>query len=201
VSDPQAGNRAVYRAAAEGWDRQRPRVFFERGWIDRWLSHVPQGAPVLDLGCGAGEPIAAHLVARGHPVTGVDFAPEMLAIARARMPGQSWIEADMRSLALGTRFGGIVGWDSFFHLTRAEQRATIPRLADHLEPGGALLLTVGPREGEAWGTVAGRPVSHASLSPEGYRAALAAAGLERLAFVPEDPGCDAHSVLLARRPP
>ena len=34
----------------------------------------------------------------------------------------------MRTLDLGRRFGGIVAWDSFFHLTRDEQRAVVPGL-------------------------------------------------------------------------
>ncbi len=192
-------HRAVYEAAAPVFDRERDRRLSEGNWLARFRAMLPPGKPVLDLGCGAGEPIAAYLIAAGHPVTGVDFAPAMLAIARSRFPAETWIEADMRALDLGRRFGGIVAWDSFFHLGADEQRALIPRLAEHLLPGGALLLTTGPDAGEAWGSVAGAAVHHESLSPAGYAAAFEAAGLLVRAFVAEDADCTGHSVWLACR--
>jgi SAM-dependent methyltransferase len=197
-ADPE-GIAAVYQAAAEGFDRRRSRALFEREWLERFLAVVPEGAPVLDLGCGAGEPIARFLIERGHPVTGVDAAPAMLAIARWRWPGGQWIEADMRGLDLGRTFGGIVAWDSFFHLKAEDQRAMVPVFARHLSPGGAHLFTSGPDAGEAAGAVEGMPVYHASLSPAGYAACLEANGMIARAFVAEDPGCDRHSVWLAVR--
>ena len=196
---PRPDHRAVYDAAAAAFDLTRDRRLVERGWLARFRALVPAGAPVLDLGCGAGEPIAAHLVAAGHPVTGVDFAPAMLARARARFPGETWIEADMRTLDLGRRYGGIVAWDSFFHLAADEQRALVPRLAGHLVPGGALLFTAGPDAGEAWGAVDGAAVWHESLSPAGYACLLEESGLLLRGFLAEDPDCAGRSVWLARR--
>jgi hypothetical protein len=106
---------------------------------------------------------------------------------------------DMRNLDLGEVFGAIIGWDSFFHLTQAEQTALIPRLAAHLAPGGALLLTVGPKAGERIGQVGEEPVYHASLAPQTYAALFAAAGIEVVDFVAEDRDCGGRAVLLGRR--
>jgi SAM-dependent methyltransferase len=192
-------HRALYADAAGAWDRRRSRALFERGWLERFRALVPPGAAVLDLGCGTGDPVAAWLIAAGHPVVGIDFAEPMLAIARARFPGAEWRAGDMRELALGRRFGGIVAWDSFFHLTADEQRAMFPHFAAHLAPGGALLFTAGPAAGEAMGEVEGRPVYHASLSPAEYAGLMEAHGLAPRAFVAEDPDCAGHSVWLARR--
>ncbi|MFZ5962902.1 class I SAM-dependent methyltransferase [Thalassococcus sp. BH17M4-6] len=190
----------IYDRHAAGFDRQRGRSFFEQGWIDRALADVPPGGAVLDLGCGAGEPVARYLIGRGFAVTGADFAPAMLDLCRARFPDADWRLADMRTLDLGRRFDAIIGWNSFFHLTEAEQRAALPRIAGHLAPGGRLLLTVGPDAGKVTGTVDGQTVFHASLAPREYRAVLARAGSPVEAFVPEDPTCHFHSLLLARRP-
>ena len=193
--------RLAYEREAVRWDRQRDRSLFEKPWLDRFLGAAPPGAGILDLGCGGGEPIAAYLLGRGRRVTGVDFSGPLLALARARHPEAEWIEADIRDLRLGRAFGGVVSWDGFFHLTRDEQRAALPRIADHLAPGGALLLTVGPEAGEATGRVGGAKVAHASLAEAEYRDILAAAGVEVTAFERNDPNCGGHSVLLARRPP
>lgn len=190
---------ATYEANASLWDPARSRQFFEKPWLDAMLAHVPPGSDVLDLGCGAGEPIARYLAEQGCRVTGVDFSGAMLAIARRRLPAACWLEADMRGLDLGRRFAAIVAWDSFFHLTRDEQRDLIPRLADHLAPRGALLLTVGPEDGEAVGHVGTEAVYHASLSPTEYAERLAAVGLGIERFVAADPATAGHSVLLAVR--
>ncbi len=196
-----ARTRQIYDREAEAYDRQRARVLFEKAWLDRFLASLPLDADsrpsILDVGCGGGEPIASYLIAQGAALTGVDMAPAMLAIARARFPDSQWIEADMRSLALGQRFAGIISWNAFFHLSRAEQRAAIPRLCAHVAPGGALLVTVGHQDGEVTGTVNGETVYHASLAPAEYDRVLRACGFKNILIVTEDASCDHHSIVLA----
>lgn len=189
----------LYERHAGAWDRKRSRNLMERGWLDRFAALLPTGGSVLDLGCGMGEPIGRHLVACGFRVTGVDRAPTMIALARARMPEETWRVADMRTLALGCRFDGILAWDSFFHLTRDDQRRMFQVFAAHAAGRGALMLTSGPQDGEAIGSFEGEPLYHASLAPDEYRALLSAAGFEVVAHTAEDPGCGGHTVWLARR--
>ena len=191
--------RDVYDRQAEQFDADRGRAFFEARWLARFGDGLPRGGRVLDLGCGAGRPIAAWLIGEGFRLTGMDFSEKMLAIARQRWPDGDWRQGDMRELSLNMEFDGIIGWDSFFHLTPQEQRATLPRLASHLAPGGRLLVTVGARAGEVTGTVGGEAVYHASLSPAEYATALEACGLRLTAFVAEDPGCGNHTILMAKK--
>ena len=68
------------------------------------------------------------IAGRGFRVTGIDADPAMLAIARRKAPAGDWWLGDMRTRDLPERFGGLIGWDSFFHLTQDEQRAVLPRL-------------------------------------------------------------------------
>ncbi|SNS02725.1 class I SAM-dependent DNA methyltransferase [Antarctobacter heliothermus] len=192
-------NRDVYQRQAETYAAERNISLFERPWLDRVLADVPSGGAVLDLGCGAGAPIGVFLSDAGYDVTGVDYAPAMLALYARRLPQARVIEADMRALALDRQFDAIIGWGSFFHLTQDAQRAALPTIAEYLAPGGRLLLTVGPGAGEVWGTVAGERVYHASLSPDEYAEILSAAGAPVEAFVPEDPEARGHTLLLARR--
>jgi len=193
-----AGIPAFYEKHAGNFDRERGRNLMERGHLATAIEGLGPGARVLDLGCGAGQPIAAHLVSLGFRVTGVDVAEAMIGLCRERFPGHEWIAADMRRLDLGMAFGAVIAWDSFFHLSREDQRAAIPTFARHLDPGGGLLFTSGPADGEAIGAVDGRPVYHASLAPAAYAALLEASGLNLRAFVAEDPACG-RSVWLAQR--
>lgn len=145
------------------------------------------------------EPIAAYVISQGHAVTGVDGAPAMIALCRARFPGQRWIVADMRGLRLGETFAGLLAWDSLFHLSADDQRAMFRILRDHAAPGAALMFTSGPRHGTAMGEFEGEPLYHASLDPAEYRALLHAHGFDVLAHRAEDPECGDHTLWLARR--
>lgn len=188
----------LYRRHAAAFDRLRGRGLAERAWLDRFLAPLSPGAGVLDLGCGAGEPIAAHLVARGFRVTGVDASPALLDMARDRFPDEEWMERDMRGLALGRRFAGILAWDSFFHLSADDQRGMFPVFRDHAAPGATLLFNGGTTAGVAVGEFEGEPLYHASLDGAEYRALLADAGFTVLAHRIEDPDCGGRTVWLAR---
>jgi SAM-dependent methyltransferase len=125
----------LYRRHAGAWAAARGAKLAERAWIDRFAAMLRPGATVLDIGCGSGQPIAAYLAARGHPVAGIDSSPEMIALFRSSLPGEAAEVADMRSLSLDRRFGGLVAWDSFFHLAPHDQRPMFPVFRDHAGPG------------------------------------------------------------------
>lgn len=189
----------VYERNAERFDAERSKTLFERNWLDRFLSFIPDDGQVLDLGCGSGDPIARYIISLGYQLIGVDASAAMLHLAREKFPDSDWRKMDMRYLDLPDRFHGIVGWDSFFHLTRAEQRSVLPKLAAHLASSGVLMLTVGPDEGEVAGQVGNDAVYHASLSIEEYTAILESHGLKVVDFQSEDPDCGHRTVLLAQK--
>ncbi len=188
---------ATYNRVADGFARARDRTLFERRWLDRALNYAP-GRKVLDLGCGTGQPIAAYLQDRRCAITGVDGAPAMLARFQQALPAARAVEADMRGLRLDESFDLILAWNSLFHLSADDQRAMFETFWAHAHRRTVLLFTTGPEAGEAIGEVAGAPVYHASLSPDEYRGLLTSHGFEEIAFVPDDPSCNGHSVWLAR---
>jgi ubiquinone/menaquinone biosynthesis C-methylase UbiE len=135
---PDLADRIVghYEKHAAAWDRDRQNSHWnDKVWHDRFIGRLGKGAKVLDLGCGPGRPVAAHMVECGLRVVGVDSSPTMISFCRERLPDQEWIVADMRLLALGRRFDGILAWDSFFHLAHDDQRRMFAIFAGHAAPG------------------------------------------------------------------
>lgn len=189
----------LYSRRAQDFDADRTKTLFERPWLDAFLKHVPPGGTVLDLGCGSGEPIAEYLVEQGRSVTGVDASPELIDLCRERFPDQDWIVADMRGLALGRAFDGVIVWHSAIHLTPEAHRGMFAVYRRHVRPGGVLMFTSAPKGGELVGAWRGEPLYHGSLSAEEYRSGLDAAGFEVLAHRVSDPDCGGATVWLARR--
>lgn len=186
----------LYEGHAHDFDRERGRSLQERQWLDRFLSHVPPGGTILDVGCGSAEPMARYMMQSGRRVVGIDSSPTLIAICRERFADAEWLVMDMRQLELSRIFDGILAWDSFFHLNMDDQRTMFRRFADHAAPGAPLMFTSGTSEGSVLGEYHGEPLYHGSLDPEEYRRLLAANGFSIDAHVVEDPACGNHTVWL-----
>jgi SAM-dependent methyltransferase len=189
----------LYERHAKAWAQARGTQLVEETWLSSFSALLLPGSCVLDLGCGPGRPIARYLADRGFRVTGVDSSPAMAELFRRNMPGHDVVVADMRSLDLGRRFGGLLAWDSLFHLSHGDQRAMFPILERHSAPSAPLMFTTGPAHGEAIGELEGEPLYHASLAPEEYLDLLSASGFEVVSHVAEDPACGGRTVWLARK--
>jgi SAM-dependent methyltransferase len=199
MEDPASRIVGHYERHALSWDAdRRAAVWIDKPYIERFLGLLPQGAPVLDLGCGGGSPVALHMVAQGFRVTGVDSSPTLISLCRTRMPDQEWIVGDMRSLALGRKFEGILAWDSFFHLRHNDQRTMFSRFAVHAAPAAILMFNAGFGHGEAIGSYRGDPLYHASLDASEYKALLADSGFELIEHSIDDPAKGGRIFWLAR---
>ena len=199
MEDAANGIAAHYERHALSWDADRRAAsWIDKPCIERFLSLLPRSATALDLGCGGGSPVALHMVSSGFHVTGVDSSPTLISLCRSRMPDQEWIVADMRSLALGRQFGGILAWDSFFHLRHEDQRRMFPIFAAHAASGAILMFNAGFSRGEAVGSYRGDPLYHASLDPSEYKTLLADFGFDLTEHSINDPAKGGRIFWLAR---
>ena len=191
---------SVYERRAEAWVQARllESTLYEKPWLDRFRALIPSGGSVLDCGCGAGEPIARYLNEHGHPITGVDSSPAMVRMFLARLPNQTAIVADMRTLGLLKAFDAILAWDSFFHLDHEAQRNMFPVFRCHAASGAALMFTSGPSHGEVVGELEGEPLYHASLDAAEYRRLLEEHGFTVVDHRENDQSCFGRTVWLAQ---
>jgi SAM-dependent methyltransferase len=106
------------------------------------LCVLPEDSSVLDLGCGAGVPIARRL-AESHEVTGVDTSERMLRLARSAVPEASFIHSDILDVELDpSSFDAVVAIFVLFHVPREEHGRLLGRVRSWLRPGGYFLATL-----------------------------------------------------------
>ena len=149
---------AVKQQVAAHWDRRAPnfdedfghsiRTPAERAAWDRILDLVLAGRgalDALDAGCGTGF-LTFELAARGHRVTGVDFAPAMLVEARRKAAERGvsvrFEEADAEQLPFPPRsFDLAISRHVLWTLPHPE--AAIDEWMRVLRPGGRLVVVDG----------------------------------------------------------
>jgi SAM-dependent methyltransferase len=121
-------------------------------WLDRLIESLSsRGCRVLDLGCGAGIPVARDLVALGHSVIGVDGSAQQIVRARRNVPTATFIEADMCELKFETAsFDAVGAFYSITHIPPAQQGCLISKIALWLKPGGTLIASFAAGDAGEW---------------------------------------------------
>jgi ubiquinone/menaquinone biosynthesis C-methylase UbiE len=115
-------------------------------YVDLAREAAANGERVLELGAGTGR-VTIQIAHAAVEVVGLDAAPPMLDVARAKSRGLanlSWVEADMADFALDGRFGLVIITCRSFQLllTVAEQKSCLAAAREHLLPGGRLALNL-----------------------------------------------------------
>jgi SAM-dependent methyltransferase len=135
--------RLVFSRSARLYDavyasiRDYPR---EAAELDRLIQERRPGArTLLDVACGTGAHLE-HLT--GYEVEGLDLDPEMLDVARDRLPNVPFHDGDMADFNLGKRFDAVVCMFSSIGYVRSEDRlrSAISAMARHLETAGVLVV-------------------------------------------------------------
>jgi SAM-dependent methyltransferase len=144
----------------ELWDREAARFDEEpdhgladpqtrAAWTDLLLDVLPPApARVADLGCGTGT-LTALLTDLAYHVDGLDFSPEMVALAEAKVPGASFTIGDASEPALErAAYDVVLSRHVLWALPDPE--AAFSRWVDLLRPSGIVVLVEG-----RWHTGAG----------------------------------------------
>ena len=97
---------------------------------------------MLELACGTGAIL--EQLQDAYSLTGLDVSPEMLQVARAKLPEVPLVEADMTAFELAERFDAVLCvYDSINHLADfAQWEAVFDRAHEHLNDGGIFVFDV-----------------------------------------------------------
>jgi 2-polyprenyl-3-methyl-5-hydroxy-6-metoxy-1,4-benzoquinol methylase len=144
--------------------------------VRRWASSLLPNATVLDVGCGAGDPISKALVDEGFTVYGIDASPSMVQIFKQAFPDSPVAcEAAEDSSFFNRQFDAIISWGLIFLLPEETQEVVIQKMAIALSTGGKLLFTA-PSQKMKWEDAI-TAIESISLGAERYKELLAASGL------------------------
>jgi SAM-dependent methyltransferase len=152
TSDMQRIVAAGYDDVADAYLERFRISTVRQKWLRRLVDGLPpMGGRVLDLGCGAGIPVARDLTALGHIVVGVDGSPQQIVRARQNVPRATFIEADMCSVRFEAgSFDAVGAFYSITHVPPAQQGALIANIAKWLKPGGTLVASFGTGASAEW---------------------------------------------------
>ncbi len=114
-----------------------------------FLSRLPQGSRVIDIGCGTGE-YARMMAGQGYRVTALDLSKGMLVQAHeSGTPGI--LRADMLRLPFADRCAdGCFLSASLLHIPRAEVPRILAEVRRVLRDAGVAFLSVKVGDGHAW---------------------------------------------------
>ena len=177
--------------------------------LDIVLDNLGDGSSALDIGCGAGVPVARALSKRCG-VTGVDISEAMIELARTNVPDGRFILGDIMSLEFEpSTFDAATAFYSIFHIPREEHATLFERVHRWLKPGGYLLCTLTHHDEPAYteDDFFGVTMHWSNYGLLEYRRILAGAGFELLNFGEAGHGFDecaqkpseSHPIIFARK--
>ncbi|HEV7738433.1 MAG TPA: class I SAM-dependent methyltransferase [Chlamydiales bacterium] len=117
--------------------------FFEKILIETERDHLTRGSKILDVGSGPGTPVAFHFTNQGHFVTGIDFSPGMLEVARKKVPQATFIQVENMTAYQPARleeYDAIIASHSLYHISLSQLRSMLLRFSLWLKKGGLLII-------------------------------------------------------------
>lgn len=132
----------TYDLIAEDWHEDHQR---DNWWVEgtsEFMSRLPDGAHVLDVGCGGGFK-SRFLLENGFVVSGIDFSSSMIDICKREVSEGSFQVLDMREVdSLSATFDGVFLQASLLHIPREEASVVVKKCDSVLRNGGYLYIAV-----------------------------------------------------------
>jgi ubiquinone/menaquinone biosynthesis C-methylase UbiE len=187
-----------YDKIAEEYQIDRP-AFDHSEELVKFAGLLPKNGKVLDVGCGAGVPVAKFLVEAGFEVVGVDFSEKMLKLARKNVPQATFVRKNMIKMDFADNsFDGLTAFYSIIHVPREKHSLLFKNFNRILRPDGIMLVCMGPDDWESTEEYYGIRMFWSQYSPEKSLQLVNDAGFEVIFDKILERGKERHYWILAR---
>jgi SAM-dependent methyltransferase len=138
-----------YRRNAEAYARRE--ITSRHARLTRFLTDLPPGAAILELGCGAGSD-SQEMLARGYDVTPSDGSPELAEVASRRLgrPVKTLLFHDLDAVEA---YDGVWANACLLHVPRAELAQVLALIRRALKGGGSFYASYKTGEGDGRDTL------------------------------------------------
>ena len=139
--------RKIYDAFAKTYEENRGQ-FDMSDVLDGFYSTLDlENGKLLDLGCGACEPVARYFTDHNWSVVGVDFSERMIELASKYVPEMPTMHADISEVDFeSNQFDAIIASYSLFHISVDKHKDILKKFDKWLCPNGKALFTYATEE-------------------------------------------------------
>jgi len=135
-----------YDKVAEEFLKTRDKYVKDIFYLEKLNILLEPNSLILDLGCGAGEPIDKFFINKGHKVVGIDISEKQVARAKKNVPQAEFLVGDISKLKTGEyHVNAVVSFYVSFHIPRTRHYELLQKINSFLPRGGYLLATMGSR--------------------------------------------------------
>lgn len=120
--------------------------------LEEFIKYLPEGATVLDLGCGSGRD-SLYFIEKGFDTTALDGAQELCELASIHI-GQNVLHMQYSELDFTDVFDGIWACASLLHLQTNDINDVLQSITKALKPHGLLYMSF--KHGDFNGILNGR---------------------------------------------
>ena len=167
-----------YEEIAEAYLARFGRSHIRTRKLEELAQNLPTASRVLDLGCGAGLPVAEYLTEKGFDVTGIDISARQIALAKRNVPRAHFRHGDMTAVEFpDASFDAIGAFYSIAHIPREEHAALLSQIFHWLKPGGRFVGSFGADAGDWQGPWLGTTMFFSHHSPPETTRLVEQAGL------------------------
>lgn len=169
-------------------------------YVSKLVRRLRADSLVLDLGCGAGEPVDNIILNRGHRVLGIDLSNQLIEQARKLCPGGEYQVGDITKLyAHAYKVDAVVCLYTFFHLPRQSYGQILQTINSFLPLKGLLLISMGDKDFEGYADYLGKKMWWSQWGPAKNRELIEKAGFEIIWEDITRSGGEAHQMMLAEK--
>ena len=192
--------KAGYNIAAKNYSSEFRDQFKNEKHLAELVGVLQPGSKILDVGCGAGQPVDTYLISKGMTVTGIDISEAQIELAKSYVPDGEYEVKDMSELKDGEyQVAAVVSFYAIFHTPRKNHLDLLKKFKSFLKPNGYLLITMGASDWEGKeDNFCGSEMYWSHYGPEKNLDLVSQAGFEIISSEIDLSGGEKHLVILAK---